>query len=338
MTNIVQHPGGTAAQWATSSRILLAREIGVETDTGYIKVGDGVSTWAELPYANEPIASLAASNDIPLGAEPSSPSAGNMRVFAQKVGGRGLLAQKGPSGIATTLQPHLGRNYAQIIDTQAAGGLAVFGCVATVLGAAAQFIPTSVLGIATTYATAATAAAAAYVYPAGAAFYRASNATEPGGFHFTTRGAFPDASYDGTAATTGSRCFVGMTAAATTAINSADTLLLATAGFRRVHNFGVLTETNWQFHTANGTSQTKVDTGVPFVAGSEYEFSIFSPPGGADVKWQITNVTTGATAEGSATATLPNALVLMRPAIAVTTINAVARRLWLQTMYCESDR
>lgn len=80
------------------------------------------------------------------------------------------------------------------------------------------------------------------------------------------------------------------------------------------------------------------DPGVPFVAGSEYEFSIFSPPGGADVKWQITNVTTGATAEGSATATLPNALVLMRPAIAVTTINAVARRLWLQTMYCESDR
>lgn len=129
-----------------------------------------------------------------------------------------------------------------------------------------------------------------------------------------------------------------MTAAATTAINSADTLLFATAGFRRVHNFGVLTETNWQFHTANGASQTKVDTGVPFVAGHEYEFSISSPPGGADVKWQITNVTTGATAEGSATATLPNALVLMRPAIAVTTINAVARRLWLQTMYCESDR
>ena len=338
MTNIVQHPGGTAAQWAASSRILLAREIGVETDTGYIKVGDGVSTWAELPYANEPIASLAASNDIPLGAEPSSPSAGNMRVFAKKVGGRGLLAQKGPSGVATTLQPHLGRNYAQIIGTQAAGGLAVFGCVATALGTAAQFIPTSILGVGTTYATAATAAAAAYVYPSGAAFYRASNATEPGGFHFTTRGAFPDASYDGTAATTGSRCFVGMTAAATTAINSADTLLLATAGFRRVHNFGVLTETNWQFHTANGASQTKVNTGVPFVAGHEYEFSIFSPPGGADVKWQITNVTTGATAEGSATATLPNALVLMRPAIAVTTINAVARRLWLQTMYCESDR
>ena len=338
MTTTIQLRRGTAAQWSASNPVLAVGEPGVETDTGYIKVGDGVSTWTARPYANEPIGSLAASNDIPLSSEPSSPDVGHLRVFATPVGGRALLAQKGHSGIATTLQPHLGRNYAQIIDTQAAGGLAVFGCVATVLGTAAQFIPTSVLGIATTYATAATAAAAAYVYPSGAAFYRASNATEPGGFHFTTRGAFPDASYDGTAATTGSRCFVGMTAAATTAINSADTLLLATAGFRRVHNFGVLTETNWQFHTANGASQTKVNTGVPFVAGHEYEFSIFSPPGGADVKWQITNVTTGATAEGSATATLPNALVLMRPAIAVTTINAVARRLWLQTMYCESDR
>lgn len=42
----------TAANWlANKSVILLAGEIGVETDTNKFKIGDGVKTWEELPYA-----------------------------------------------------------------------------------------------------------------------------------------------------------------------------------------------------------------------------------------------------------------------------------------------
>lgn len=88
MTTTIQLRRGTAAQWSASNPVLAVGEPGVETDTGYIKVGDGVSTWTARPYANEPIGSLAASNDIPLGAEPSSPTAGNIRMFAKPVGGR----------------------------------------------------------------------------------------------------------------------------------------------------------------------------------------------------------------------------------------------------------
>jgi len=44
--------GGTAAEWAAANPILAARECGVETDTHRLKVGDGVTAWATLPYSS----------------------------------------------------------------------------------------------------------------------------------------------------------------------------------------------------------------------------------------------------------------------------------------------
>lgn len=43
----------TAANWAASNIVLLPGEMGVESDTRLLKVGDGVSTWAALPYINK---------------------------------------------------------------------------------------------------------------------------------------------------------------------------------------------------------------------------------------------------------------------------------------------
>lgn len=42
-----------AADWSEST-VLLAGEIGVERDTHKFKVGDGTTTWAELPYSADP--------------------------------------------------------------------------------------------------------------------------------------------------------------------------------------------------------------------------------------------------------------------------------------------
>jgi hypothetical protein len=51
----------TAANWATDNPVLLAGELGVETDTGSLKVGDGTSAWNILGYANRAqIAALSA--------------------------------------------------------------------------------------------------------------------------------------------------------------------------------------------------------------------------------------------------------------------------------------
>ena len=42
----------TAEKWLASNPVLLTGEMGVETDTGLLKVGDGTSTWAALEYIN----------------------------------------------------------------------------------------------------------------------------------------------------------------------------------------------------------------------------------------------------------------------------------------------
>ncbi len=40
----------SALNWATANPKLLAGEIGIETDTNRMKLGDGVLNWASLPY------------------------------------------------------------------------------------------------------------------------------------------------------------------------------------------------------------------------------------------------------------------------------------------------
>lgn len=41
----------TAANWVASDPVLLRGELGVETDTGKVKYGDGVKAWSALPYS-----------------------------------------------------------------------------------------------------------------------------------------------------------------------------------------------------------------------------------------------------------------------------------------------
>lgn len=42
---------GTASQWSTTDPILETGEVGIETDTGKFKIGDGTTEWTELDYA-----------------------------------------------------------------------------------------------------------------------------------------------------------------------------------------------------------------------------------------------------------------------------------------------
>lgn len=50
MSNRVQFRRDTKARWAEVNPILMEGEIGLETDTNNIKMGDGVHTWNELEY------------------------------------------------------------------------------------------------------------------------------------------------------------------------------------------------------------------------------------------------------------------------------------------------
>jgi hypothetical protein len=46
----VQLRHDTAANWTSANPPLLAGEIGIETDTNRMKIGDGSNRWVSLPY------------------------------------------------------------------------------------------------------------------------------------------------------------------------------------------------------------------------------------------------------------------------------------------------
>jgi len=50
----IQFRRGTAAQWASVNPLLSAGELGLETDTGKFKVGDGANPWSSLVYSSGP--------------------------------------------------------------------------------------------------------------------------------------------------------------------------------------------------------------------------------------------------------------------------------------------
>lgn len=50
----IQLRRGTAAQWTAANPVLASGEIGVETDTGYMKVGNGTDLWTARPYQQGP--------------------------------------------------------------------------------------------------------------------------------------------------------------------------------------------------------------------------------------------------------------------------------------------
>src|SRR5271165_5930419 len=49
-SSVIQLRRGTAAQWSSANPILAQGEEGYETDTGKMKIGDGVTAWASLVY------------------------------------------------------------------------------------------------------------------------------------------------------------------------------------------------------------------------------------------------------------------------------------------------
>jgi hypothetical protein len=69
MSNLIQIRGGTASSATAANPVLAARELGVETDTGKIKVGNGVTAWNSLPYSAGGSSgnSITALNDVSVG-------------------------------------------------------------------------------------------------------------------------------------------------------------------------------------------------------------------------------------------------------------------------------
>jgi hypothetical protein len=46
----IQNRNDTAANWVSENPILAQGEIGIETDTRFVKLGDGITNWNDLGY------------------------------------------------------------------------------------------------------------------------------------------------------------------------------------------------------------------------------------------------------------------------------------------------
>ena len=58
MSDIIQVRRDVAANWTAVNPTLAEGEIGYETDTGYLKFGNGTSLWSALSYNSTPASSI----------------------------------------------------------------------------------------------------------------------------------------------------------------------------------------------------------------------------------------------------------------------------------------
>jgi len=95
----------TSANWIINNPVLLAGEPGYETDTGHLKIGDGVSTWTDLDIyigATGATGSAGATGPAgPMGATGETGSAGATGPIGP-TGSAGATGPIGPTGDAGT--------------------------------------------------------------------------------------------------------------------------------------------------------------------------------------------------------------------------------------------
>ena len=88
----VQHRRKSASDWQSSEEILLAGELGVESDTGKVKVGDGTSRYTDLQYLTGPKGEQG--DQGPRG----NPGPQGPRGNTGPPGPRGATGERGPQG------------------------------------------------------------------------------------------------------------------------------------------------------------------------------------------------------------------------------------------------
>lgn len=70
---------GTAAEWTAANPVLAAGELGLETDSGKFKIGNGSSNWSVLAYSSGPAGPTGA-------AGPTGPAGANGAVWYNGTG------------------------------------------------------------------------------------------------------------------------------------------------------------------------------------------------------------------------------------------------------------
>jgi len=339
MATKIQLRGDTAANWTSTNPVLAAREMGVETDTMFYKIGNGTSAWNALGYGGLAVAGTATVIDYTGIAVPAAPAANHLKVFTKAIAGRMMLRSIGQFGVNYALQPALFNSNIFWLTTGSSNAFMSIGQVTAIVGTVSHPVQTELFGYFSNVITAASANATCGPNSTNSTYMRGTLANGANGFFYKARLLFPDATYDTTGAATGSRIFAGLTSNTLAAMVNASALPASDiVGFSRNSETAFRIETNWQFVTKDTTTLTITDTGVPFLPSKVYDVYFYCPPMWNQIFWRIENVTDGVSNEGVVTDTLPVGATLMRAGVQLGTVNALARNIRIQHIYVESDR
>jgi hypothetical protein len=309
MATIIQHRRGTAAQWTSENPTLAEGELGLITDTGRYKIGDGVTAWASLGYPpTSPVTTLTTYESS---AEPSAPDPGELHIYANNSAGRMLPRFKGPSGLDSAIQPALfGNGFFLAAPGTTTAMNVIGGPTLTTVGTMSHPIPVSsslrqqtsraqILSAATIDSVASTRLALNRVWRGDAAGL--------GGFFYRLRFAI-----NSSVAT--QRCFFGLHPNSVIALTATPSNLLNIVG---IGNDGS-GEPNLQvlINSASGTAD-KIDLGANFPSqgvDDTYELTLFAPPNADHINYRVQRFVTGATASGTLSgAKLPQVSAFLAP-------------------------
>ncbi len=342
MTTLIQIRRGTAAQWALANTLLAEGEIGLVTDTGQYKIGDGVTLWNDLTFTT--LTGTFDALDLTEGSV-SSAENGHIALYAGSLGGRLMPRYVGPSGLDTALQPFIARN--KVGYWCPPGGAAtlpgVFGYTAlTAVGTATTRTVTTTnvftrmrrLG----YVSAASAGSLASLRVAVAQVTTGTGSL--GGFHKVCRFGISDA-----ADVAGARMFVGMAVSTSAPTNVEPSTLTNCIGVG--HRSA---DTNLHIFYGGSSAQTPINLGANFPSNTRntdaYDLTLFAPVSGdaaGKVGWQVTRLGTEHVASGwidpAGGVALPGSTTLMTYMWAYRTNNATALAVGLDLMsdYIETD-
>lgn len=250
-------------------------------------------------------------------AAPATPPADTVRLFRQKVGGRNMLAVRGPSGLDAVMQPHMARNkvawWNPAGNTVTAPPVVGFNTPTTIGTATIRSVATTNMATRAKrmgYVSAATAGSlSGHQNVSATSQFTVGNGSGLGGWHSVTRFCVSDA-----AAVAGARMFVGVRNAVAAPTNVEPDTLTQCVGVAAISS-----SNNLHIVYGGTAAQTKIDLGANFPANSLsadlYELSLFSSPYSGDVYWQVTRLNTGDTASGqivnSGAVVLPTASLLL---------------------------
>lgn len=126
MADRFQFARGTAAEWTAANPVLREGELGLVTDTGLYKIGNGTSAWNSLPY-REISAGAVTSLLMTTTTDPAAPAPGTAYIYTKEIAGRILPKFVGPAGLDTPIQPAFFGNGVRIAGPGLGAALSYFG-------------------------------------------------------------------------------------------------------------------------------------------------------------------------------------------------------------------